>query len=235
MRQSFNNTLATHGHHTACHRRPTEPRPFTGGCGGLEKLPHPGEQRRRASARCLGVPPSRFPLLDTASAADHGRVWCRGGGSSLVPAAPSEGTPDVRVGRRWHGNIGRAEMRIPGRLACGLRPLADGSAHKLCHTFPRGCGGPFPPRLLLSSHPNGECFTHVNSVTHALPAVKAALASLRQGDIPQGPGTEHPAVEQGSGGDPKGAPREFGQPLGPVALENRRSVHFNTAQFRGSY
>src|SRR5439155_18150108 len=91
---------------------------------------------------------------------------CRGGGSSLVPAAPSEGTPDVRVGRRRHGDIGRAEMWLPGRLARGLSPLADSSAHLVGDAFPRGRGGLFPPRLLLGSHPNGQCFTHVTSVTH---------------------------------------------------------------------
>src|SRR3990172_8629122 len=64
-------------------------------------------------------------------------------------------------------------MSLPGRLARGLRPLADGSPHILGHAFPRGRSGLFPPRLLLSRHPNGQCFTHVSSVTHAFSVVKA--------------------------------------------------------------
>ena len=74
-------------------------------------------------------------------------------------------------------------MWLPGRLARGLCPLADGSAHILCHAFPHGRGGLFPPRLLLSRHPNGQCFTHVSSVTHPISVVKALTLVMQRAEL----------------------------------------------------
>src|SRR5439155_25862462 len=112
---------------------------------------------------------------------------CRGGGSSLVPAAPSEGTPDVRVGRRRNGAIGRAEMWLPGRLARGLSPLADSSAHIVGDAFPPRPRRPFPtapsprqPPEWSVFHSCHQCHTHVLAVKagRLLPARAPSVAAL---------------------------------------------------------
>src|SRR5215831_5573012 len=56
-----------------------------------------------------------------------------------------------------------------------------------------------------------------------------AVRAVRQGDLPQGPATEHPPVEQGPGGDPE-ARAGGGAAVSDAHLESAPQVRFGTPQ-----